>query len=127
MIEVVNSVDWCVNELNLHNYSVRYGRNKCISTTFAGYLYEKLYQARNQFLHGNPIDYSQILLKTEKSKEKPVPRNILFYLPIIYRAVLFKSLDNQAGSNSEFDLRLSEKAYAEALSRLMKAIQCHDN
>ena len=47
--------------------SIRF-RGQKLQTNYAGVLYKQIYDARNDFLHGNPVTYKKLLYKTPESE-----------------------------------------------------------
>jgi hypothetical protein len=57
------------------------GKTKPVKRTLASWLYQVLYQTRNDFLHGNPVDRSNLFLPTPQ-------RTIFEYAAPLYRVAL---------------------------------------
>jgi hypothetical protein len=50
------------------NYKIVYGRNSTVfRVTFAAYLYDELYRARNAFLHGNPVTRRDLRVRRQRN------------------------------------------------------------
>ncbi|WP_242126916.1 hypothetical protein [Sphingobium sp. Sx8-8] len=72
-------------QLNARRYTVRH-RGRTRRTSLACKLYALLYQVRNDFLHGNPVDNRTLLLKESG-------RFIGHFAPLLYRCALRNYLD----------------------------------
>lgn len=72
-------------QLNARRFTVRH-RGSTRRTGLAGKLYAQLYQVRNHFLHGNPVDNRTLLLKESG-------RFIGHFAPLLYRCALRNYLD----------------------------------
>lgn len=64
VLSLLGRVHWLSPKLNAQDRQVTY-RRKIIQTNLAGSIYERLYNARNAFLHGNPVTVET--LKLERS------------------------------------------------------------
>jgi hypothetical protein len=66
-------------------------RNQTLSGNAAEFLYWRLYMARNDFLHGNPVTPNDALYKTPKQKGRATLLNHL--APLLYQVVLLSYFD----------------------------------
>lgn len=74
-----------MRELNPKRYRVMY-RNRRLSVTLPQKLYERLYRARNDFLHGNPVTVQSLQIRESG-------RLIGHFAPLLYRFALRNVLD----------------------------------
>ncbi len=55
---------WLDADFGTKDYHVTF-RRKQLLVTFPGWLYDKVYKLRNDFLHGNPIDPAKMTIGTK--------------------------------------------------------------
>jgi hypothetical protein len=63
VLSLLDRVQWLRQPLKVQNLTVVYQR-RSIQTNLAGVIYERLYHARNHFLHGNPITDETLRVET---------------------------------------------------------------
>jgi hypothetical protein len=61
VLSLLNDVKWLSQKLEIKDRTV--GKDKQISTNLAGAVYDRLYTARNHFLHGNPVTAQTLMLE----------------------------------------------------------------
>jgi hypothetical protein len=81
---VVVDVQWLSQKLEIKDRTV--GKDKQISTNLAGAVYDRLYMARNHFLHGNPVTAQTLML--EKCR-----KHVHLFAPSLFRLALTAFLD----------------------------------
>jgi hypothetical protein len=84
--DVINHIDqahWERSVLNERRYTVR--GESVAKRTLAAWLCDRLYECRNDFLHGNPVDRNSIRLPNTK-------RSIFQYAAPLYRIALAETL-----------------------------------
>jgi hypothetical protein len=83
--EVLNLLDkatWSGKEASAKRYRVRY-RGVVRKVPYVSKLYDELYRARNDYLHGNPVTVRSLF-----AAGKPSGPTLLHIAPLIYRAAL---------------------------------------
>jgi hypothetical protein len=84
VLSLLNDVQWLSQKLEIKDRTV--GKDKQISTNLAGAVYDRLYMARNHFLHGNPVTAQTLML--EKCR-----KHVHLFAPSLFRLALTAFLD----------------------------------
>ena len=85
VLSLLNRVQWLSRKLKVQDRKVTYG-GKVRQTNLAGSIYERLYKARNDFLHGNPVTIET--LELEKSGKQ-----VRWFAAPLFRLALTAFLD----------------------------------
>ena len=64
ILSLLNHVQWLNQKLEIKDRTV--GKDKQISTNLAGAVYDRLYMARNHFLHGDPVTAQTLMLEKRR-------------------------------------------------------------
>ena len=67
VLSLLGRVQWLKPSLKVQDRQVKIRKGAPIQTNLAGVIYERLYRARNDFLHGNPI--TDKTLRVEKCRK----------------------------------------------------------
>lgn len=87
VLDLLDELEWNDAGLRERRFVIRYGNNPP-RRRFVGKLYRELYQARNDFLHGNRVDV-QRLFPFKKQALPPLPRAA----PLLYKAALLAYIE----------------------------------
>ena len=79
VFELIEGTQWAIPKSGEKLYET--GGNAKIMRTLASWLYQKLHDCRNDFLHGNPVERSNLVLETPR-------RSIFDYAAPLYRIAL---------------------------------------
>lgn len=79
VFELIEGTQWAIPKSGEKLYET--GGNAKIMRTLASWLYQKLHDCRNNFLHGNPVERSNLVLETPQ-------RSIFDYAAPLYRIAL---------------------------------------
>jgi hypothetical protein len=98
VFEMIERTQWAIPESGQHTHDTG-GKTK-VKRTLASWLYQVLYECRNDFLHGNPVERSNLFLATPQ-------RTIFEYAAPLYRIALtaFLSLTYDVTMPSAKDAR----------------------
>ena len=83
VLNLLDKAHWERSVLNERSYTV--GRKNPVERTLAAWLCDRLYECRNDFLHGNPVDRKSIRLPNTN-------RSIFEYAAPLYRIALAETL-----------------------------------
>jgi hypothetical protein len=83
---LLEKVKWNNSHCNTARYKVYPYTNNASLRILPCWVYGELHRARNDFLHGNPVQNDRLV--TSRSK-----RRLLFYAPVLYRMALAAFLD----------------------------------
>lgn len=103
VFDLLRQAKWRHSRLRQLRYRVKLSRNNIISVTLAERLYKNLYEARNAFLHGNPIHIKHV---------RATRRDPKFFLgnvpPVLYRTALMSYLGRKVPTDvpTDFDTRI---------------------
>lgn len=102
VMDLLGRITWADSRLNAHRYVARLSKNRRIKVNLVQRLYKELYDARNAFLHGNPVTKRRLV---------PLGRQHAPFLvqlaPVIYGAALMAYFDSSVPtkkSSSPFGL-----------------------
>jgi len=84
ILDLLDKAHWEQKVLNERSHTV--GRKNPVKRTLAAWLCDKLYECRNDFLHGNPVDRNSIRLPH-------TDRSIFEYTAPLYRVALAETLE----------------------------------
>ncbi|HKJ63347.1 MAG TPA: hypothetical protein VKA94_15345 [Hyphomicrobiales bacterium] len=104
---LLNKVQWASKALSARRYKCRKNPTKFTRETQACWLYDQLYAARNDFLHGNPVTSRRMILAGSK-------RNMEDFAAPLYRLALTSFLNLRLDRELP-DMQDSE-AYAKAIA-----------
>jgi hypothetical protein len=85
VLSLLDRVQWLRQPFKVRDRTVIY-RQQSIPTNLAGVIYERLYRARNDFLHGNPV--TDETLRLERCSQ-----NALHFAAPLFRLALTAALD----------------------------------
>ncbi|WP_437990884.1 hypothetical protein [Sorangium sp. So ce145] len=88
VLDLLGKAKWNDRKVGHRRYVVEYPRNNRRRVSFVGKLYRELYVARNDFLHGNPVQVDRLF--PFKDKEKPF-LNLL--APLVYKVAVMCYVD----------------------------------
>lgn len=88
VLDLIGKYDWLEKDLNRRIYVVEYPRKTRNQVNFAQKLYKELYDARNAFLHGNPVTPNRLKPFGRKSAQ-----SITRYAPLLYKIALISFLE----------------------------------
>ncbi len=80
VFDLIENTPWAIQESGKKDYDTRL-KTKVIKRTLASWLYQMLNNCRNDFLHGNPVERSNLVLETPQ-------RSIFDYAAPLYRIAL---------------------------------------
>jgi hypothetical protein len=108
----LGAVPWRHKKLKARRYKPKSSKAK---RNLACWIYGEIYRIRNDFLHGNPVDQSSLIVKRSR-------RNLFSYAGILYRMALSGFLDLQPSlsdpsqwSRERFDFHSNQGDMEEAL------------
>lgn len=111
VMHLLEQVDWKYRDCKARRYRVRSGK-KVERRQLAAALYDRLYQARNDFLHGNPVSRATLNLR--------VNGRTLFHIAApLYRLALTSFLDLRPRS---FDPNLDAASLGKAMAERMEFV-----
>lgn len=90
VLSLLKQASWRSDELKTRRYTVTW-RGKRERVNFVCKMYESLYRARNDFLHGNPVTAGNLF--PARDRNKPI---LLHCAPLVYRAALSALLAKKA-------------------------------
>jgi hypothetical protein len=83
VFELLQGIEWEEGSpLREKRYSVPIGKGE-IAVTFVEKVYDEIYAARNDFMHGNPVDYESLKLKCA-----PTGGRLYAYAPVLFNLAL---------------------------------------
>jgi hypothetical protein len=109
--ELIERVPWQINESSRASYLIN-ERDVKGNKTLASFIYSSLYQLRNNFLHGNPIDREDLYMPGSED------RTWFQYAAPLYKLALTSFLQDAASSNSMENVEVAEEALLTAIPHL---------
>jgi hypothetical protein len=83
VIRLIDNNSGPLTELSERRYRIAIGKNKRYSVSLAGKLYKRLYDARNMFLHGNPLSTTSL-----RASDSPKAKLLTMAAPLLYMRAL---------------------------------------
>lgn len=111
VLDLLSQYSWSNPELVKRPYQLRV-RDKQIAANLAQQLYSELYYARNDFLHGNPVNSDR--LYAFKNQKRPFLTSLA---PLLYKVALAASLGDHGYRPKKSSLAEAGIRFREALAR----------
>ncbi|MFO1073810.1 MAG: hypothetical protein U1E17_14275 [Geminicoccaceae bacterium] len=126
VFEMIERTSWEIPESRQLTHDI--GDKSKIKRTLASWLYQKLYECRNDFLHGNPVESSNLILskpqRTIFEYAAPLYRIALTaFLPLIYSAPMPSIFDADTSGAYIVDLIAFRRPQKVAEQALLTATQ----
>ena len=136
--DAIDAIPWSERKLQYRRCRVKWRSNRPLQITIASKIYKRIYDARNKFLHGNPIGQHDLQVRAQVghgARKITDTRFLLNYAPLILRALLLENLQNRLPppdetSNENIDVdkmsaliiaHMDEREFEEPLRRIVDA------